>query len=130
MAPTVGPFSAATEMLAALDAREISSVELVEVHLRQIDAHNPTLNAIVVPTRERALESARRADEARAAGERGALLGLPMTLKESTLVAGLPQSAGIEALKDYRPTQDGPIAERLRRGGVPVGEDEHPRRAE
>ena len=33
-----------------------------------------------------------------------------MTLKESTLVAGLPQSAGIEALKDYRPTQDGPIA--------------------
>ena len=61
-------------------------------------------------TPDRALEAARRADEARAAGERGALLGLPMTLKESTLVAGLPQSAGIEPLKDYRPTQDGPVA--------------------
>ena len=60
MAPTVGPFSSATEMLAALDAREISSVELVELHLRQIETHNPALNAIVVPTPERALESARR----------------------------------------------------------------------
>ena len=118
MAPTVGPFSSATEMLAALDAREISAVELVELHLKRIDAHNPALNAIVVPTPERALEWARRADEARAAGEQGALLGLPMTLKESTLVAGLPQSAGIEALKDYRPTQDGPIARSVFAAGV------------
>ena len=98
--------------------REISAVELVELHLKRIDAHNPALNAIVVPTPERALESARRADEARAAGEQGALLGLPMTLKESTLVAGLPQSAGIEALKDYRPTQDGPISRSVFAAGV------------
>ena len=33
-----------------------------------------------------------------------------MTLKESTQTAGLPQSAGIEPLKDYRPASDGPIA--------------------
>ena len=110
MAPTVGPFSTALGMLAALDAREISSVELVELHLQQIEKHDAALNAIVVRTPDRALEATRRADEARAAGERGALLGLPMTLKESTLVAGLPQSAGIEPLKDYRPTQDGPVA--------------------
>ena len=49
MPPTVGPFSTAIEMLAALDAREISSVELVELHLRQIEKHNPALNAIVMP---------------------------------------------------------------------------------
>jgi amidase len=97
-------------MLAALDAREVSSVELVELHLQQIEKHDPALNAIVVRTPERALDTARRADEARARGEQGALLGLPMTLKESTLVEGLPQSAGIEYFKDYRPTQDGPIA--------------------
>ena len=47
MAPSIGPFSTAVEMLAALDAREISSVELVELHLRQIEKHDPTLNAIV-----------------------------------------------------------------------------------
>ncbi len=38
------------------------------------------------------------------------LLGLPMTLKESTQTAGLPQSAGIAAFKDYRPAGDGPLA--------------------
>jgi amidase len=118
MAPTVGPFSTALEMLAALDAREISSVELTELHLQQIEKHDPALNAIVVRTPDRALEAARRADEARAAGERRALLGLPMTLKESTLVAGLPQSAGIEPLKDYRPTQDGPIAQSVFAAGA------------
>ena len=47
---------------------------------------------------------------ARAAGESRPLLGLPMTLKESTQVAGLPQSAGIMPFKDYRPETDGPIA--------------------
>ena len=50
------------------------------------------------------------ADTARVGGQHGALLGLPITLKESTQTAGLPQSAGIEGLKDYRPTADGTIA--------------------
>jgi amidase len=38
------------------------------------------------------------------------LLGLPITLKESTQTAGLPQSAGIAALADHRPAVDGPLA--------------------
>ncbi len=110
MAADIGPFSTAIEMLDALDARDVSAVELVEDHLARIDKHDGVLNAIPVRTPERALEAAKRADEARAAGERQALLGLPMTLKESTQVAGLPQSAGIELLKSYRPSADGPIA--------------------
>ncbi len=110
MSHDIGPYSTATEMLTALDAKQISSVELTEMHLTRIDKHDDTLNAIPVRTPERALEAARRADEARAAGERAALLGVPMTLKESTQTAGLPQSAGIEPFRDYRPQTDGPIA--------------------
>ncbi len=110
MSHDIGPYSTATDMLAALDAKHISSVELTEMHLTTIDKHDETLNAIPVRTPERALEAARRADAARARGERAALLGVPMTLKESTQTAGLPQSAGIEPLKDYRPQTDGPIA--------------------
>src|SRR5690606_28490732 len=98
---SVDHWSTASEQLAALDAGEVSSVELVELHLARIADRNGDLNAIVVPTADRALEAARRADDARAAGPRDAarspLLGLPMTLKESTQVAGLPQSAGITA---------------------------------
>ena len=100
-------------MLAALDAREVSSVELVDMHLQRIDQHDGALNAITVRTADRARESAAAADAARASGERGALLGLPMTLKESTQAAGLPQSAGIEALAGYCPAADGPIAARV-----------------
>jgi amidase len=116
-------------MLAALDAGVVSSLELVDMHLERIDAHDGELNAIPVRTTERARESAIAADSARASGRQGPLLGLPMTLKESTQVAGLPQSAGIPPLADYRPASDGPIAARVFAAGacllgktnVPVG---------
>jgi amidase len=110
MSTEIGPHSTATEMLAALDDKTISSAELVELHVRRIEDRDGPLNAIPVRTFDRAREAAQRADRARADGERVPLLGLPMTLKESTQVAGLPQSAGIEPLKDYRPASDGPSA--------------------
>jgi amidase len=110
MSNEIGPYSTAAEMLAALDNKSISSVELVELPVRRIEEHDAELNAIPVQTFDRAREAAARADQARAKGERAPLLGLPMTLKESTQTAGLPQSAGIEPLKDYRPVSDGPIA--------------------
>jgi amidase len=97
-------------MLEALRARQVSSVELVEMHLARIEALDGPLNAVPVRTPERALEAARKADAALASGETAPLLGLPITLKESTLTAGLPQSAGILELKDYRPAIDGPLA--------------------
>jgi len=116
-------------MLQALRAREVSSVELVEMHLARIEALDGPLNAIPVRTPERALEAARRADAAIAKGESTPMLGLPMTLKESTQVAGLAQSAGLLPLKDYRPEADGPIATSVFEAGacllgktnIPVG---------
>ena len=110
MTADVGPYSTATEMLTALRSKVISSRELVELHVQRIEERDGLLNAIPVRTFERARDAAARADERRAAGEDAPLLGLPMTLKESTQTAGLPQSAGIEPFKDYRPANDGPIA--------------------
>lgn len=110
MTTDVGPYSTATEMLAALRTKAISSSELVDLHVQRIEERDGALNAIPVRTFDRAREAAARADQARAAGEDGPLLGLPLTLKESTQTAGLPQSAGMEPLKDYSPPSDGPIA--------------------
>jgi amidase len=118
MTQTIGHYSTATEMLTALRERRISSRELVELHLARIEARDGTLNAIPVRTPDRARAAAARADAALAKGERGALLGLPMTLKESTQTAGLPQSAGIEPFRDYRPAQDGPLARRVFAAGA------------
>lgn len=114
----IEPYSTATELLAALDAGEVGSVELVDFQLERIERLNPQLNAIVVPTPERARDAAKAADDARAAGERRRLLGVPMTLKESTQVAGLPQSAGIQRFAEHVPAVDGPIATSVSAAGA------------
>ncbi len=106
----IDPFSTATAMLEALRRRDISSTELVDLHIARIEAHDGPLNAIPVRTFDRARQAAKQADKRLAAGDDAPLLGLPMTLKESTLTAGLPQSAGIPELKDYHPAVDGPVA--------------------
>lgn len=107
MPDSIGPFSTATQMLAALRAGTVSSVDLMQMHIERINRYDGKLNAIPVRTFERALSEAREADARRAAGEDAPLLGLPMTLKESEQVAGLPQSAGIPELKEFRPMEDG-----------------------
>ncbi|CAN5643780.1 amidase [soil metagenome] len=110
MSEEIGPFSTATQMLAALRAAEVSSRELVELHVDRIEKFDPQLNSIAVPTVDRARAAAVAADERRAGGDDAPLLGLPMTLKESTLIEGMPQSAGVVELKEHVGAADGPVA--------------------
>lgn len=91
----VNAFSTAGEMLTALDRGELSAVELLDLHLRRIERYDQQLNAIVVRCFDQARQEARAADTARARGDRAALLGLPMTLKESMNVQGLPTTCGM-----------------------------------
>ncbi len=105
-------------MLAALRAGEVSSVELVEMHVARIERHDGALNAIPVRTFDRAREAAVVADRKRARGEDATLLGLPMTLKESTQVAGLPQTAGLVPFKGYQPAEDGRVAANIFAAGA------------
>jgi amidase len=120
MTKSIDAFATATGMRAALRAREISAVELAELHIDRIEQFNERINAIVVRTDERALEAARRADQALARGRlaHAPLLGLPMTIKESTQAAGLPQSAGLKDLADYRPDTDGLLVQRIAAAGA------------
>jgi len=110
---TINHFSSATDMLGALHNKEISSVELTEIHIDRIEALDPSLNAIPVKTFDRARVAAIAADQKIAKGETTPLLGLPMTLKESTLTAGLPQTAGLQPFEGYLPGVDGKIARGL-----------------
>lgn len=106
-------FSTATAMLAALDAGEVTSVDLVDAHIARIEATDTELNAIAISTFDRAREAAAAADAARADGVRAPLLGLPMTLKESTQVEGLAQSAGMPPFAENVPATDGLVARRV-----------------
>lgn len=115
---SIDPFASATAMLAALQRRDVSSRELVNMHLERIERVDARLGAFCEITAETAREAARCADDARDAGAHGALLGLPLTLKESTRIAGVAQTAGMPEWAGHRPTSDGPIASRVRAAGA------------
>src|SRR3569833_1842753 len=71
-----------TQLAKGLRAKEYSSVELVRGFLDRIDAHQPTLNAMVTILREPALIAAQAADKELAAGRGGPLTGLPIVHKD------------------------------------------------
>jgi fatty acid amide hydrolase len=108
--------------LAALVASgEASAVDVVEAHIERIGQVNPTLNAVVVPRFEAAREEAREADLRRRAGEPlGPLHGVPITVKESLDMAGLPSSFGVIAHRNDFPGTDDPVVARLRDAGAIV----------
>ncbi len=100
---------------------EISSEELVGAHLAQIDAINPTVNAIVTLVGDSALEQAREADRIRSAGgELGVLHGLPIAIKDLQNTAGILTTQGSPIYKDHVPTSDALIVERVKNAGAIV----------
>src|SRR5262245_6725977 len=120
MSDRIDPFVSAVDMLAALRARRVSAVELLERHQSRIARHNPELNAIVEPDFERARRDAEAADARRARGEDAPLSGLPMTLKESINVRGLRTTAGMSEWKDFRSEHDAPVTQRVKAAGAIV----------
>jgi len=120
-APTaINPFSSARDLMAALDAKEVSSRELTEMYIERIQRLDGPLNSIVIRTFDRARAMADEADARRAIGERSPLLGLPHTTKESNAVAGMLQSAGIPELKGFYAAHDGPIPAAVFAAGAPL----------
>src|SRR5262245_62935054 len=115
---TIDPFACATELLDALRARKVTSSELTDLYIRWIERHDGRLNVVVVRDFDRARQRAQAADEAAARGERAALLGLPITLKESINVAGLATTCGVPEWKGFVSAHDAPTAARLRDAGT------------
>ncbi|MCA1587048.1 MAG: amidase, partial [Acidobacteria bacterium] len=98
---------------------EITSERLTEACLAQIAALNPTLNAFITVTADPALAAAREADrELAAGGARGALHGIPLSLKDLIDQADLPTTAASRVRAAHRATKDAPVATRLREAGA------------
>ena len=104
----------ATDQLQALAALRISASELLEASVVRMDRLNPKLNAVVSRDLDRAYASVQMIDERRARGEPlGLLGGLPMTVKDTFDVEGLPASAGMKALLN-RTAEDAAVVARVR----------------
>ncbi|MGW0889546.1 amidase [Saccharopolyspora sp. NPDC002578] len=110
----------AEAVLAALRAGEVSSAELTEEAISRIERDDEVINAICVPDFDGARAAAHRADRARARGEDRPLLGVPMTVKESYDVAGMPTTWGMPPHRDHVPAEDAVQVSRIKAAGAVV----------
>lgn len=109
----------ARQWLERLRRKEISSVELTEHVLERLeDARD--LNAVVSSDADAALAQAAHADARRATGAHGALLGLPVTVKDSLEAEGLPSLSGSLARVGHVVRRDATVVRRMREAGAVV----------
>jgi aspartyl-tRNA(Asn)/glutamyl-tRNA(Gln) amidotransferase subunit A len=105
-----------------LRAKEISSRELTEAHLDAIAAANEALNAFVLVTPERALETAEASDQRLKKGEGGELEGIPLGVKDLFCTKGVRTTACSHILDGFTPTYESTVTANLwREGGVLLG---------
>ncbi|MFB7948096.1 amidase [Kitasatospora phosalacinea] len=113
-------YATAGELIAALRSGDVTSAELTEGAIARIEQEDGALNAICAPDFERARETAREADRARARGEERPLLGIPLTVKDSYNVAGLPTTWGVPEFREHVPAEDALQVARVRAAGAVV----------
>jgi amidase len=108
------PFRSAKQLAADIRKKKIGCLELLDLYLARVEKFDGALNAVVVRDFDRARTRARAADRAlsrRAAW--GPLHGVPMTIKESYDVAGLPTTWGVPAYKDRIAARNAVAVDRL-----------------
>ncbi len=105
------------EMASLLRSGALSSLEIIEAHLDRIEAVNPHYNAFTMVLADQARESARRVDQGL---KTGALYGVPVTVKDSFDVLGLPTRLGSYFAPESPAGEDSAVVERLRRAGAIV----------
>src|SRR5712664_60859 len=113
------PYCTFAEIRQEIRSKNVSPVEIVELHLKRIEALQPKLNAFVHLDLEGARRQARAAENSVLRGAQlGSLHGVPLSIKSCIDVAGWPCSAGSLLRKDYIANQDGPLVSRLKAEGA------------
>src|SRR6059036_806309 len=102
-----------------LRAREITAEQIIEECLRRIDVDNPRLNAFILVMADQARRQAREADRELSAGrDRGALHGVPISIKDLLDIRGLPTTAASRVRDGHVADRDAPAIAHLRLAGA------------
>jgi len=113
------PFRSAKQLAADIKKKKIGCLELLDLYLARVEKYDGALNAVVVRDFERARTRARAADRALAKRRVwGPLHGVPMTIKESYDVEGLPTTWGVPAYAKNVATRNAIAVERLLGAGA------------
>jgi len=126
--PQAVNFLSAVEMARLIHTKQLSAREALAAHLEQIERLNPTVNAIVTLVPELAAAAAAKADEMQARGEPlGPLHGLPAAHKDLFATRGILTTFGSPLFKDFIPTEDDIVVERIQRAGaITIGKTNTP----
>ncbi len=120
-------FATLRDQVAALQAKTVSATELLEQCIARIEKFDDKVNAVVVRDFDRARAAAKQADAALARGQREPLLGVPVAVKESFNVAGLPTTWGFPDAAGWLPAEDAALVTRVKAaGGVVIGKTNVP----
>ena len=107
-----------TELAAGLRAKRFSSVELTRHFLARIEQANPSLNAFVTVTAQRALQDAHAADRILSEGAGGPLTGVPMAHKDIFCTDGVLTTCGSRMLANFVAPYDATVVARLKNAGM------------
>jgi amidase len=109
------------EIRAAMKSGQLTAHQLVQAYLDRIkafDKEGPAINCIIT-LNSRALEEADNLDAAfKRSGPVGPMHGIPVLVKDEIDTAGMPTTLGTLVFKDYRPTRDAFVIERLKKAGA------------
>jgi amidase len=121
-------FMSTIEMARLIRMKKLSAREALAAYLKQIERVNPKVNAIVTLVPEMAADAAVKADEMQARKETlGPLHGLPVAHKDLMETRGIRTTFGSLLYKDYIPTEDDIVIERIRRAGaITIGKTNTP----
>ncbi|TMG17428.1 MAG: amidase [Chloroflexi bacterium] len=107
------------QVAAALRRRTVSPLELLEAYQQRIGPA-AELRAFITPPGERARREAQRAQQQLARRQAGALLGVPIAVKDLFATRGLRTTAGSRILRDWVPSKDAGLVTRLRAAGAVI----------
>lgn len=111
----------AAELADQLAAGNVSAVEVTQAHLDRIAATDEVLNSFLHVSSESALDTARRVDERRAAGEElPTLAGVPVAVKDVVVTRGIPTTAASKILEGWIPPYDATIVTKMQAAGLPI----------
>jgi len=113
------PFRSAKQLSLLIRQKKIGCLELLDLYLDRVERYNPKINAVVFMDVEAARKRAKQADRTLAKGEIwGPLHGVPMTIKESFDVVGMPTTWGVPAHRNNYPRKNAVAVDRYLKAGV------------
>lgn len=115
------PFRSAKQIASMIRRKQIGCLELLDIYLKRIESYDSEINAIVFMDIEAARKRAKAADKSMAKGSIwGPLHGVPMTIKESYDVVGMPTTWGVPEYKNNYPKKNAIVVDRFLNAGAVI----------